>query len=345
MGVLASAYMVDFTVAIPTYNGEFRLAEVLERLRSQTQVGSLTWEIIVVDNNSTDRTAQVVQHYQAISPVPLRYYLELRQGAAFARKRAIQEAHSSLVGFLDDDNLPALGWVADAYAFAQAHPRAGAWGSRIQGEFEVVPPPEFRRILPFLALVDRGSHPLQYDPRKRLLPPSAGLVIRKQAWLDTVPDHTRLSGRVQGNMLTGEDLEAIAYIQQSEWEVWYNPAMQVTHKIPAGRLQKTYLLPFFRGIGLSRYITRTVGMRSLYKPFWALAYMANDLRKILVHVVKHGAEIKTNVVVACELQLLIGSFLSPLYLYFNGYLNRPSNTSPTVETPTPKQSHPDFPNP
>jgi hypothetical protein len=43
------------------------------------------------------------------------------------------------VGFLDDDNIPAPNWVAAAYAFAQEHPAAGAYGSRIHGDFEVTP--------------------------------------------------------------------------------------------------------------------------------------------------------------------------------------------------------------
>lgn len=320
--------MVDFTVAIPTYNGESRLADVLDGLRSQSTADSLVWEILVIDNNSRDRTAAIVQTYQPDFPVPLHYTLEPQQGAAFARKRAIQTARSPLIGFLDDDNIPAPDWVAAAVAFAQAHPQAGAWGSRIRGEFEMAPPPEQRWILPFLALTDRGSQPLPYDPKKNLLPPSAGLVVRRAAWLESVPRHTRLAGRVQGSMVTGEDLEAIAYIQRSGWEVWYNPAMQVAHKIPAARLQPAYLLPFFRGIGLSRYITRTVGMRPERQLVWTIAYLGNDLRKLLLHLLKHGTAINTDLVATCERQLLIGSLISPFYLYFNGYLS-PNPVPPT----------------
>jgi glycosyltransferase involved in cell wall biosynthesis len=328
--------MVNFTVAIPTYNAESRLADVLEGLRSQSTEDSLVWEVLVIDNNSRDRTAAVVQAYQTNFPVCLRYILEPQQGAAFARKRAIQDVRSALVGFLDDDNIPAPDWVTAAYAFAQAHPQAGAWGSRIHGEFEVAPPPEHRWILPFLALTDRGSQPLRYDPKNNLLPPSAGLVVRRAAWLESVPLQTRLSGRVHGSMVTGEDLEAIAHIQRSGWEVWYNPAMQVTHKIPAARLQSAYLLPFFRGIGLSRYITRTAGLRLEHKLIWTVAYLGNDLRKLLTHLLKHRTAIRTDLVAACELQLLMGSLISPFYLYFNGYLSPNSvSSTPAAETLSP----------
>jgi glycosyltransferase involved in cell wall biosynthesis len=91
------------TIAIPTYNGADRLPLILERLRSQTATESIQWEILIVDNNSTDDTAAVVQKHQENwpYPYPLKYCFEPEQGAAFARQRAIQEAEGELVGFLD----------------------------------------------------------------------------------------------------------------------------------------------------------------------------------------------------------------------------------------------------
>ena len=202
--------MVDFTVVIPTYNGEHRLPLVLEKLRSQFNTEDFTWEICVVDNNSTDQTSQAVHQCQADSPIPIRYIVETRQGAGFARQRAMYETHSPLVGFLDDDNIPDGYWVAAAYQFAQEHPSAGAYASRIDGDFEGEIPPNFDRLLPFFALTQRGSAPRLYDPKQKILPPSAGLVLRKQAWLDPVPDHLILGGRANGNMLTGEDIEMLS---------------------------------------------------------------------------------------------------------------------------------------
>ncbi len=78
---------VDFTVAIPTYNGQSRLPELLERLRNQLYTEDFSWEIIVVDNNSNDNTAKVVQSYQEnwSCPYPLKYCFEPQQGAAYAR--------------------------------------------------------------------------------------------------------------------------------------------------------------------------------------------------------------------------------------------------------------------
>jgi glycosyltransferase involved in cell wall biosynthesis len=318
---------VNFTVAIPTYNGEQRLPEVLEKLRecgweSDRLLPDLTWEIIIVDNNSSDRTAQVVQTFQThwLPKYPLKYCFEPQQGAAFARRRAIQVAQGELIGFLDDDNLPAADWIIAAFLFAQDRPQVGAFGSQIHPLYETPPPENFERIAPFLAITERGSLPLKYQPSQKLLPPSAGLVVRRNAWLNSVPPNPILTGRTSQSMLTSEDLEMLSWMQQTGWEIWYNPAMQVWHKIPGSRLSRDYLIPFFRGIGLSRYVTRMFGFKSWQKPLALFAYTINDLRKILFHLLKYGTEVNRDLVTACELELFLSSLASPIYLWKNGYL-------------------------
>ncbi|MBD2712112.1 hormogonium polysaccharide biosynthesis glycosyltransferase HpsE [Limnospira platensis] len=321
--------MIQLTVAIPTYNGENRLPEVLEQLRCQRGTESIRWEVMVVDNNSSDGTAAVVQQFQKDWPkeVPLRYVLETQQGAAFARKRSVSESQAELIGFLDDDNIPELNWVAEAVRFSQENPKAGAYGSQIHAIFEVEPPPNFNRIKPFLAITELGKNPRLYNARKNLLPPSAGLVIRREVWSEFVPEQCILSGRVEGSMLTGEDLEALSYIQRkSDWEIWYNPQMQVDHKIPRKRLDIEYLIPFFRGIGLSRYVTRTAGVKPILKPVLTTAYFANDLRKLLLHVLRYGVSAQDDIA-ACERALLMGSLNSFFYLWYNGYLKLDKKTA------------------
>ncbi|MEJ1937003.1 hormogonium polysaccharide biosynthesis glycosyltransferase HpsE, partial [Nostoc sp. NIES-2111] len=293
----------------PTYNGAKRLPELLDRLRNQVNTENISWEIIVVDNNSTDNTSQVVQQYQENwqFPYPLKYQFEPNQGAAYARKKGVEVALGELIGFLDDDNYPILTWIAAAYAFAQKYPKAGAYGSQIHPDWEVEPPGNFQRISPFLAITERGNKPLFYDPRKKLLPPSAGLVIRREAWSESVPEQPILTGRVTGNMLTGEDLEMLCYIQKSGWEVWYNPEMEIYHKISGSRLKREYLIPFFRGIGLSRYVTRMTNVKPYYQPFVFIAYLVNDIKKLCLQILKYGTKIKSDLVIACETELLFSS--------------------------------------
>lgn len=317
---------VDLTVAIPTYNGAKRLPEVLDQLQSLHTIPSksFSWEVIVIDNNSTDDTAQVIQAYQKnwSQQYPLKYYFEPQQGAAFARRRAFTEANATLIGFLDDDNIPAPEWVEAAYKFAQQHPKAGAYGSQIQGVFEVAPPENFQRIAPFLAITQKGLNPLLYEPQKKVLPPSAGLVVRKQAWLESIPEQLILTGRTQTSMVTSEDLEMLAHIQANGWEIWYNPAMKIDHKIPHWRLNREYLIPFFQGIGLSRHVTRMLSVKPWQRPMATVAYLSNDLRKIAIHLLKYGINVQSDLIAACEMELFISSLISPFYLWKKGYYKR-----------------------
>jgi glycosyltransferase involved in cell wall biosynthesis len=315
---------LDFTVAIPTYNGAQRLPAVLEQLRSQVDVDGMRWEILVVDNNSKDETAAVVERYKTklADCCTVRYLFEARQGAAYARKTAVAQAQSDLIGFLDDDNIPAPNWIAAAVTFAQQHQQAGAFGSHIDAQFEVTPPPEFHRIEPFLAITHLGSEPFLYRRRNRLLPPSAGLVVRKQAWLDSIPQRCFLTGRTRDSMLTGEDLEVLSYLQRHDWEVWHNPAMKIEHQIPRWRLERDYLIPFMQGTGLSRHVTRMLSVEAWQRPFFILAFWMSDLRRLLVHLIRDRQRLKTDLIAACEAQFFWSCLVSPWYVWGKIYLEQ-----------------------
>lgn len=307
---------LDFTVAIPTYNGESRLPELLERLENQLNTEHFSWEIIVVDNNSTDNTAAVVRSYQSKWRIAatLKYYFEPQQGAAYARQRAVKEASGSFIGFLDDDNYPSPTWVRSAWDFGKNHPKAGAYGSQVWGEFEVEPPENFEKIACFLAITKRGAQPHRYEPAMKMLPPGAGLVVRKQAWCQNVPKNQVLNHLGREALLASEDLEVVLHIQLGGWEIWYNPEMQIYHQIPAWRLQKEYLLRLFRCVGLSRHHLRMLRTQPWHRPLASLGYIVNDLRKIIFHWLKYRGAIKRDLIRACEMELLVSSLISPFYL-------------------------------
>ena len=307
----------DFTIVIATYNGAQRIGAVLERLRCQIDVSDLVWEVIVVDNNSTDDTKEVIQRYQDSWPqaIPLRYEFEARQGAGYARHHGTKVANSPLIGYLDDDNLPWINWVRSAYRFGQQNPNVGVFGSRIRGKFSTTPPTNFERISALLALTDRGDQPIPYKPEAKILPPGAGLVVRRQAWLDNIPEERSLSEKF-GEREAGEDLEVVLRIQQAGWPVWYNPHMLMYHDIPGHRLTRKYLVALCRGIGLSRYHTRMLSFVPWKRPFVVLPYALNDVRKILHHVLRYRHQVVTDTVTASELMLHVASLVSPLHSWY-----------------------------
>ena len=310
--------MLDFTVAIPTYNGANRLPLVLEKLRSQINTENISWEVIIVDNNSSDNTSKIVQDYQSRFSefVSIRYLFEPQQGAAFARLKAIQEAKGTYIGFLDDDVLPDKNWIYAAYSFCQAHPQAGAVGGQIHGDFEVEPPPEYKRVYPFLSIREHGSKPRLFEPNKLNLPTTASLVVSKKVWNESFPDHLTLSGRVGSSMVASEDYELLLYIHKNGWEIWYNPNMESYHKIPAHRLERGYLLSLGRSCGLPTYFLLTINAKSWEKPILFFRTLLGNSRRIILHLIKYRGRVRTDLIPAFELEFFLGSLLSPFYSFY-----------------------------
>src|SRR5664280_3431558 len=95
---------MDISLVIPAYNEEHYLAASLDSVRKNA--ASRLLEIIVVDNGSTDRTAEVAGRYAGVRVVH-----EATLGVAYAKQRGLAEAKGSLVAFIDADSLMPGGWI------------------------------------------------------------------------------------------------------------------------------------------------------------------------------------------------------------------------------------------
>src|SRR5262245_19860801 len=95
--------MTGFTIAIPTYNRSDDLVKTLESLSRINSSSVQEYEVVVIDNNSTDRTPQVVPELAPAFHGRLRYALEVRQGLNHARNRAVAEARYVSVALRDDE--------------------------------------------------------------------------------------------------------------------------------------------------------------------------------------------------------------------------------------------------
>src|ERR1044071_7412174 len=111
----------EITVIISTYNRSDMLAGAIESVLEQDSEG-VRYEVIVVDNNSTDKTREVVEGYIERGQENLRYVFEAKQGVSYARNTGIGEARAEIIAFADDDVRVTKDWVARIKRAFDLHP-------------------------------------------------------------------------------------------------------------------------------------------------------------------------------------------------------------------------------
>src|SRR5437763_6446241 len=121
---------LGITVLIPTYNRAKVLGETLEALTRVDRAG-LDCSIVVIDNNSTDATAEVVKEYAA--KLPLSYLKEVRPGKNCALNKALRECElKDIVVFTDDDVTPTQNWLQEIASSAKKRPEVAVFGGKVE---------------------------------------------------------------------------------------------------------------------------------------------------------------------------------------------------------------------
>lgn len=237
---------MDLTVAVCGHNAERRLPLCLEAICGQRIESDTTWDVMVVDNASTDATAEVARSYASrLGRGQLSVVREDRRGLIFARERAAREARGDLIAFVDDDNLIAEDFVEQAVAFFRLKGKCGLAGGRIEPVFEVEGsrPADFEeRFADALACRDRGEVERRLVPPGDDPPPGAGLVGRRKVFRASLLGvGCMLTGRSGKRLTSGEDTEIGLIAHRLGWELWHAPALRLKHVMPPGRLTQAYL--------------------------------------------------------------------------------------------------------
>jgi glycosyltransferase involved in cell wall biosynthesis len=249
---------VHVSVVVPSHNGAPLLPRTLSHIAAQRPPADLAWELIVVDNGSTDGTAEVATSaWPDDAPVSLRVVSEPRLGLSHAHVRGFAEARGELVTWVEDDNWIASDWVALAWRTMQENPGVGACGGFNEPVCEVDPPAWFARFQSaYAAGAQGGSGGEVSDERGYLW--GAGMTVRRSAWQHLV-DHgfspILVDRRGRANYDSGGDAEICAALRLSGWPLWFEPKLRLRHFLVSHRLDWRYLRRLFRGVGAS-----TVGL-------------------------------------------------------------------------------------
>ena len=249
---------MDVTVAICTWNRCQRLDRTLGQLHRLELPAGLRWEVVVVDNGSTDATQAVIQRHAAA--LPIRGVLEPARGISNARNCAVRHARGEWIVWTDDDVLVEPGWLAAYLAAIPAHPGAGFFGGPIFPQFEVAPPRWVVEALPRLrgvySLRLLGDAPFAFDASE--LPYGANFAARAELHR-RYPYDPRI-GRRGSSLLSGEESAVLEAMLAGGHPGWWVPGARVHHVIPAERLTARHVRAVAYGLGQTDEV---LGLRPL----------------------------------------------------------------------------------
>ena len=234
------------SVVVCCYNSAGRLPETLRHLARQRVAASTGWEVIIVDNNSSDDTGAVArqcwQQYHA--QVPLALVHEPVPGLSNARLKGFEAARYGFVLFCDDDNWLAEDYVQRACEIMIARPDVGALGGWAEAVAETALPAWFQTYYGIYAI---GRQAPDSGPVAHLY--GAGIVIRKSHWdlLRQAGYQPRLAGRTGKKMTSGEDTELCLTLRLADCTLWFDKQLRLRHFIPKERLTWKHVRKFFLG--------------------------------------------------------------------------------------------------
>ena len=250
------------SVIICCYNSSWIIKRCLEALECQVTPRGFNWEIIVVNNNCTDGTIDVVNSYKESSSLNIIIVDEKTPGLLSARKKGIFTARFNYTIFCDDDNLLCPDYVYGMYKIMESDYSVGCAGGLGLPECSIAPYPEFKMYWGCYALGSQKSNRLLYG---------AGLCVRTEIVVEIYTNQKLyLTGRAGEKQLAGDDGELVASILLRGYKKTSDDNLTFTHVLHPKRLSWEYLCEM------------VIGFANAYPVSHAMQYVLKDYPKILL---------------------------------------------------------------
>lgn len=220
----------SLSLIICTYNRDKYLLEALQSIKAQT-VDNSTFELIIVDNNSTDNTGIIAKQFIVINPqLNIKYVFETNKGLSFARNRSIKEASAPIISYIDDDAILSTGYVEAMLSFFNANPQAVGVGGKIIPKYEDGnEPPWMNKYLDgFVGKADHGASVKKFDATMKY-PAGCNMTYKKDILVK--------AGGFNNDLTFRSDDKYIFYkVKELSNEIYYVPGAYLYHYIDHNRL-------------------------------------------------------------------------------------------------------------
>lgn len=242
------------TVLICTFNRAGLLADTLRSLAGMQVDPQLQWDVLVVDNNSSDNTRAVTEQFAANFPAPVRWLFEGRQGKSHALNTGINAAAADVIVFTDDDVQVPPDWLEAGVRPLLERTDIDYTGGPVHPLWESQPPAWIngkRGILwgP-IALVDYGPEPFIFEDRQRIAM-GVNMAVRRSLINKVGGFHPDLER--SGTSLMGQgQAEFFFRTRAAGARGLYLPGMKLNHHVPASRLTRQYYRRWWYWKGAAR---------------------------------------------------------------------------------------------
>ncbi|NRB52430.1 MAG: glycosyltransferase family 2 protein [Saprospiraceae bacterium] len=276
------------SLIICTYNREKFLGHALQSLTTQT-LAPEAFEILIINNNSTDSTPEISQDFIAANPkLNVRYFVESNQGLSYARNRGIKEAMAPIITYIDDDAEAEADFLEKVLSYFEKRPQTAGIGGRILPKYEGSPPPWMNKYLyGFVTKVDFGDQVFTYTGKN--YPAGCNMTYRK--------DLLEQVGGFNENLKWRADDKYIFFaIKEVSNQVFHYPEAVVQHNIDAYRTTDENFLRLSRKFGSEERIrVKDVGPWSFFK-------------KVFEFLFKLGASVVLTVMFAVKGEWIKGKY-------------------------------------
>lgn len=238
-----------------TYNRD-RVFE--ETIRSFLDCGTdgIDHELLLIDNNSTDKTREIGEGVGARYP-GIRYMNEPSQGHPLAKNRGIRESRGEILAFVDDDVFFSSGWLKALASAFERHPEIACIGGKVVPHFEAERPPWIEDEMLWIYGVTRYGD-LEKEIRFPDIPIGCNMAFRRTVF-EKVGDFNNSLGRKPGILLSGDEDQFLLRAERAGLKTLYAPEVQVSHRVPPSRLTRDWVLSRFYWAGVSEVAMKQLG--------------------------------------------------------------------------------------
>ena len=298
------------SVVICTYNREKFIARALETLTAQT-LSPDKYEILIIDNNSTDNTASICREFINTHQLfNIEYLFEASKGLSFARNRGIAEASSPIIVYVDDDTEASSGFLENILIFFEANPGTVGIGGKVIPVYpDTGEPPWMNKYLyGFVGLVDYGDRPRLYHPPMKY-PAGCNMSYTKEILQKAGGFNNQLTFR-------SDDKHIFFQVKKLSSSIYYLPGAMVHHNIDRPRLSFDNFRKLFLKTGNEekRRVKSESGIAGVIAKFFEFSFKLGASLLLYLKFLFSGQELKGRYTVYSQWFTFKGFFMKEVYV-------------------------------